>query len=681
MVNTKLVLQTDQTFVENFWKTNFNQQFIKLFPGGKKAAQKWAEDDNLLSLDELKNVLDIAIKIPKGFIVIDVDDSREAEKLSNYLYARNVKVLMCKTTRGYHFWFQDHEWFKKQKNNGETLMSNYNHVKNFLDITCDVRWGEISGYVKIKQDGVWRDIVLQNISTIKDIGVIPSEVIPWKDLNLPSLIDLKEGEGRRNAFFERVVPAGKRGIVSNESECKELFNYINRHILDDPLPPSEFDNIFHHKAEIWDKIERGLVPRPGEGFEKTSFQHDQFALHIHSEYHGVRKDNLYWVFYQGRYQTGKTLLDQIMIQEMGSIKQHQRTEVRTWLNAIPPKYENPIIEGSQYVRVKNGILNIETHELLDVEPKYFILTFVDCEYEPEIDTSEVDKFLIEIADNDNDVRDLLEEIMGYILLQDQRFQKAFIAVGNGSNGKSTWLKMIQEMLGHENVSAIDYTQVTDKFKTATLLGKLLNIGEEMPNKLTQSPEIFKKLITGDPVQVELKNENTFVLRNKAKFIFTANELPPTTDRSNGFYRRWTIIPFTKEFDETSRDLTLESRIKTESYKSAVLKVSLRGLNRLLTNQRFTDPQKVKDVLEMFKLDNNSVWRFLYDEYQNDSTKLINQDIKQVFIVYKDYCVDQSYPPLGFVKFKKELFNRFKDLVLIDASYMGGHSIQKFARKA
>ncbi|MGQ0517616.1 DUF5906 domain-containing protein, partial [Bacillus sp. D-CC] len=77
------------------------------------------------------------------------------------------------------------------------------------------------------------------------------------------------------------------------------------------------------------------------------------------------------------------------------------------------------------------------------------------------------------------IRFILEEILGYILFRRNEFAATFILTGNGSNGKSSYLKIIRQLVGEENASSLDLNELDQRFKTAELFGKLANIGDDI----------------------------------------------------------------------------------------------------------------------------------------------------------------------------------------------------------
>ncbi|MGA4466864.1 hypothetical protein ACPA2L_30385 [Bacillus bombysepticus] len=75
--------------------------------------------------------------------------------------------------------------------------------------------------------------------------------------------------------------------------------------------------------------------------------------------------------------------------------------------------------------------------------------------------------------NDKTVRTILEEILGYIIAD------TFILTRNGSNGKSSYLKIIRQLVGEMITFSLDLNDLDQRFKTAELFGELANIRDDI----------------------------------------------------------------------------------------------------------------------------------------------------------------------------------------------------------
>jgi putative DNA primase/helicase len=140
------------------------------------------------------------------------------------------------------------------------------------------------------------------------------------------------------------------------------------------------------------------------------------------------------------------------------------------------------------------------------------------------------------------------ELIGYCLYRSYPFQKAFMLLGDGANGKSTLLGALQEFLSRENVSAVELQALdANRFKKAKLEGKLANIAPDISDEGLDSTSTFKALTGGDLLDAERKYESPFEFENHATLIFSANQKPAAEDDTYAYKRRWIHFDFPHQF--------------------------------------------------------------------------------------------------------------------------------------
>ncbi|WP_242865019.1 phage/plasmid primase, P4 family, partial [Clostridium botulinum] len=168
--------------------------------------------------------------------------------------------------------------------------------------------------------------------------------------------------------------------------------------------------------------------------------------------------------------------------------------------------------------------------------------------------------------------------------------------GGGSNGKSTLLEVLNELLGEENIASVSLEELNHRFKTFQLEGKLANIGDDISNKYIEDNSTFKKLVTGEKVNVERKGRDPFDFKNYSKLIFSANELPRINDLSGGLKRRLIFIPFNATFSKKDKDYDpfILDKLTSHEAMEYLLKLALEGLNRVLINHIFTNAKVCDD---------------------------------------------------------------------------------------
>jgi putative DNA primase/helicase len=244
---------------------------------------------------------------------------------------------------------------------------------------------------------------------------------------------------------------------------------------------------------------------------------------------------------------------------------------------------------------------------------HYVLPF---EYIPEA-SCPIFKDYLEYCLPDENKRMVLQEFLGYVFTPNEvlNLEKCLLLYGEGSNGKSVLYRVINEMLGKENISSYSIPQLTDKQKgeyyTVNLQGKLLNYCSDTKGAFDDTG-VFKQLVSGEKVTGRHPAGRPIEFVNNAKFIFNVNQLPSTPENVYGFFRRFEIIDFNVTIEEAKKDRQLPSKI-VESELSGVFNWILEGLERLLKNKTITPCKANEEALERFKIKSNNVLEFLTDE--------------------------------------------------------------------
>ena len=447
----------------------------------------------------------------------------------------------------------------------------------------------------------------------------------------------KEGDGRDDALFTFIIPLINAQL--SKVEIHECFKLINKYIFDEPLRDDEISKMFDDN-KIFEKNANIF-------FKGNKFMHNVFADYLIKEYNIKGYGGDVYFYSEDRYTNDKDLLSNKMLSIIPELK----------LANIKETYENIRIKmasknelpDADFINLKNGLFNIKTYEFCAHTPDIFTVNQLDCEYDEAAYSEDVYETIESLACNNEDIITLLIQMLGYFLVGDCRFQKSFILLGNGRNGKSMFLEMIRNWLGDDNCSSLALEDLSERFRTAELVGKMINIGDDSGHNLLQNTAIFKKLVTGDSITVERKNQNPFKYSNRAKLIFAANALPPTTDKSEGFFRRCIIIPFNAVYRETDPkyDANKLDKLITTDAKNYLFLLAVEGLKSLMKNKKFDEPDATKVISDYYELSNNNVLMWF------NSVEETFDDIKSAFTNYLLYCTNSGYKPVSIGKFKQE----------------------------
>ena len=255
---------------------------------------------------------------------------------------------------------------------------------------------------------------------------------------------------------------------------------------------------------------------------------------------------------------------------------------------------------------------------------------------------------------DEDCRRVLAEYMGYIFTNGLKLEKAAILYGSGANGKSVFFEVVNALIGSDNICSYSLQNLTkyDSYQRAELSNKLLNYATEINGKLEAS--VFKQLVSGEPVEARQIYGRPFVMREYAKLMFNCNELPREVEQTNAFFRRFLIIPFAQTIPEAEQDPELAEKIIRHEL-SGVFNWMLDGLRRLLRQRKFTQSAMVREQVEEFRRESDSVALFLDEEgYRPADGQSAFILLKEMYGSYRQFCNENGYAPCSLRTLSKRI---------------------------
>ena len=274
----------------------------------------------------------------------------------------------------------------------------------------------------------------------------------------------------------------------------------------------------------------------------------------------------------------------------------------------------PLDMKPTWVQFKSQIIDIETGERFTATHEYFATNPIpwDLDNNNFEDTPVMDRIFEEWVGKNN-VK-LLHEILAYCLLPDYPLSRIFCFLGAGMNGKSKFLELMKNFIGKDNCCSTELDDlIHSRFEKSRLHKKLVcQMGETNFEEISQT-SILKKLTGGDLIGFEYKNKDLFHEINVAKIIIATNNLPTTTDKTLGFYRRWCIIDFPNQFSE-KKDILAE--IPKEEYNALALK-SCVLLKDLLVKREFHNEGDIEARMSKYESKSDFLQKFL-DEFAEHS---------------------------------------------------------------
>ena len=586
---------------------------------------------DLKTYDEVKDLDEYAGILAEDVILIDIDDKEQSDKLIDIVEDLQLNCRVYETTRGRHFLFKN-----------DKVDSCSTHSKLAIGLEADIKVGKKNSYSILKYDGKERFIEWD--SEVYD--TLPKWLLTVK--YAPDFNKLGTGDGRNQELFNYILNLQSNGFTKDE--CRECIRIINKYVLAEPLSDSELDVVLRDDAFNMPVF-----------FNGKTFLFDKFAQFLKSEYHIVKINNQLHIYNNGIYDYAQMMIETKMIEKIPTLKAQQRTEVMKYLNLICEDVEP---SEANYIAFKNGIYDISTDTLLTYTPDIILTNRINYEYKVDAYNELTDKTLDKIACNDDEVRALLEECIGYCFYRRNELGKAFILTGDKSNGKSTFLDLIKYMLGDNNISALDLRELGDRFSTVMLFGKLANIGDDIGDEFLQgnSVSVFKKIVTGNRLKAERKGEQPFEFNPYVKLLFSANDMPRMRDKTGAVLRRLVMIPFNATFtkDDDEYDPYIKYKLIKADSIEYLIRLGVSGLKRVLENNDFTTSHKVTEALTEYEEENNPIVAYI-NEVGKDA--IINQPTQDVYLRYTVFCSQSQLQALSKIAFSKQINKRLNTIAV------------------
>jgi putative DNA primase/helicase len=277
---------------------------------------------------------------------------------------------------------------------------------------------------------------------------------------------------------------------------------------------------------------------------------------------------------------------------------HKADEVTQFVAVDAPElWPQPPLD---VLNVGNGLLDVKARELRPHAPAFLSPVQLPVRYDPSARCPAWEQFVAQTFPDD--AQAVAWQIPAWLMLPYTAIQRAVLLLGEGANGKSTYLAAVIAFIGKHNIAALSLHKLeSDKFSAARLVGKLANICPDLPSAHLAGTSTFKALVGGDVFLGERKYADSFEFSPFARLIFSANHPPRSADASHAFFRRWLVVPFSRTFDPAQQipRNVLDVRLADPTELSGVLNKALDALPGLHA-QGFIESPSMRDAWNEFR---------------------------------------------------------------------------------
>lgn len=286
--------------------------------------------------------------------------------------------------------------------------------------------------------------------------------------------------------------------------------------------------------------------------------------------------------------------------------------------------------------------NWQLQEAKRTDYAFFRLNLTKEQFENPVDPTQFLTFLKQImvsketSQTDYALIDFMQELMGYLLLDTTKAEATFFFKGDGSNGKSTLVTLIEKMVGASGTSGLSLDNLSsNRFATASLVGKRLNtVKEESSDRV--HIDLFKSLVSGESIGAERKFGSSFIFTPRVKFIFATNKIPSFSNVDSALRRRLFLIPFNRKFKDYEKNVDLPIELAKEIPQ--IIRWAIEGAKRLhKRGYYFIRTSSMLEAQETFDGEQSSVIAFLDENFQKSDNMEDGFSFAEMYESYKEWC--------------------------------------------
>lgn len=426
----------------------------------------------------------------------------------------------------------------------------------------------------------------------------------------------------------------------NESHCKP------------PLPKRTVDakirSATKHKPGMSDEVKAQTETKSGKVVTRGArgkFLHhvvgkilieEHGACMLDGETPAIRLKN-------GQYKMGWDEFDETIINIDEECKINERREVKAYVKAKAPHKEqsSPMLIG-----FKNGVLDIETMKFRDWRDDDVIPNMIPHKWKEDAKSQLLMDMIEKISCGDIATGMNLCEFLGMCMMRSTTLIPFFpVLVGTGSNGKSTYINLISNVVGMENISALQPETIAKHFMGVHIAGKTANLGDDIKGGFLNDDacSMIKSVATGDLITTDVKGAVGFKFRPQCTMVFSCNAFPRLADTSDGFMRRLFPVEFCARFstDDPDFDPKISIKMKSEEVLEAACVLGVEGLRRALAQNHPTPNEMSEAIKSEIVQEGNTGMQWINDECIT-ANDILGRTKEEVFTRYYGWCERNGY---------------------------------------
>lgn len=337
------------------------------------------------------------------------------------------------------------------------------------------------------------------------------------------------------------------------------------------------------------------------------------------------------------------------------------------------------------ITMNNGILPVEDALMGDagVVPhtrNYFSSTCLPFDFDPDADCRRFKRCVQEWFPGDPDTQREFQKMAGYLLVQDNRYEKFFILTdrSEGRSGKGTACRVLTWLLGDGNYASLTMQSLGGQFGVYQLIGKpavFINEANIVNRRDVPALAIDRlKMITGnDDIEIEQKRADAFTTQLPSRFVMSCNTVPNLYDPSGALLKRMHILRFGQTFEGHSDPTLKDIGGPLHRELPGIFNWALEGLRMLMYEDKgFTNTPAGEEIKSDFARVSAPLKAFVSDCMKSVLPTDGGVTCNDMYQCYRRWCDEQGLEyPKSKLAFGKDIKQHLRTAMQVDVPLHSG----------
>jgi|688.fasta_scaffold08469_5 P4 family phage/plasmid primase-like protien len=320
---------------------------------------------------------------------------------------------------------------------------------------------------------------------------------------------------------------------------------------------------------------------------------------------------------------------------------------------IDEKFEELLDNKSHLLGFENGVYDLKLHIFREGMPDDYISLSTNkiyVPYHPEAyEITELNNFFAKLFTNET-LRNYVLDILACAIDGSIAQERFYIFTGQGSNGKSRLLDLIQKTIG-DYYATLPIALLTQKRAAANSAqgevertkGRRFAVLQEPSENDKINIGYMKELSGNDRILTRGLYKDPYEFKPQFKMILACNELPEIPSDDGGTWRRIRVVEFSSKFCENPNPekanefpMDLQLSEKLERYADFFLTMLIER-HKTINPNKINEPKEVINATQQYRSNNDTIGQYINDNIVNDPNGTEKIGINELFNDNKSWC--------------------------------------------